>query len=362
MKKAIQALCVVPALIGAGVLVLPRGWNGLQLQVAADDPVALSDLRLQGVLAPGRIANEIDAAIVAGDTDLAGSFVDLAAEHRITVAEDQRERLAQLKDEATTRALKDFGSGFLSGERASNAGFAGAVVSDVVGVGDLRDLAGEGQKLLRGEATDHVVLALAAGGLALSVATWASLGSGLPARGGLSVVKATAKAGMLSPKLRANLTRMATGAVDRPALAASLNAAARFDLAAARASSAAIVRPAAMTRLATLGQDAGALYGRTGQAGLRQVLAVAEEAGDIGRAARLSAAKGSTTRAVLKVLGRSALVLGALSLTTMSWIFALIGYAVALAMLAQRFGWWLGRLGSARRRRVRSSDRIPYPA
>ncbi|MGO4738457.1 hypothetical protein AB4099_18045 [Bosea sp. 2KB_26] len=357
MKKAIQALCVVPALIGAGALVLPRGWNGLQLQAAAHDPVALSDLRLQGVLASGRIAEEIDAAIAAGDTELGGSFVDLAAEHRITVTEDQRERLARLQNEATTRALKDFGSGFVSGERVSNAGFAGAVVSDVVGVGDLRDLAGEGQKLLRGETTDYVVLVLAAGGLALSVATWASLGSGLPARGGLSVVKATAKAGMLSPKLTANLTRMAAGAVDLPALTASLTAAARFDLAAARASSAAIVRPAAMTRLATLGQDAGALYARTGQAGLRQVLAVADNAGDIGRAARLSAAKGSTTRAVLKVLGRSALVLGALSLTTTSWIFALFGYAVALAMLAQRFGWWLGRLGSARRRQNQSSLR-----
>jgi hypothetical protein len=45
----------------------------------------------------------------------------------------------------------------------------------------------------------------------------------------------------------------------------------------------------------------------------------------------------------LKVLGRGALVLGALSLSAVGWMLALIGYAIALAMLAQRFGWWLGR-------------------
>ena len=64
---------------------------------------------------------------------------------------------------------------------------------------------------------------------------------------------------------------------------------------------------------------------------------------DIGKAAKLGAAKGTTTRAILKVLGRSALVLGALSLSALGWMLALIGYAIALAMLAQRLGWWLGR-------------------
>eukprot|EP01038_Epipyxis_sp_PR26KG_P002564 gene2564-3626_t len=98
-----------------------------------------------------------------------------------------------------------------------------------------------------------------------------------------------------------------------------------------------------MARFAALGQDAGAVYTRTGQRGLRQVLAVAEDSGDIGKAAKLGAAKGTTTRAILKVLGRGALVLGALSLSAVGWMLALIGYAIALAMLAQRLGWWLGR-------------------
>jgi hypothetical protein len=343
MKRTALALAIVAGAIGAGAVVLPRAWPGWQETALAHDPAALSQLRLQGAVDRHRMDAEIDRAIAEGDAELTESLVDLAAEHGIAVSDERRQRLAALKDEATTRALRDFGSGFLSGERITGAGLAGAVTGDVVGFGDLRDLASEGQKLVRGEAPDQLVLTLAAAGLAISAATWVSLGGGLPVRGGLSLVKTTAKAGKLSPRLAANLGRMTAGAIDRPALSASLAAAAKFDLAATRMASAKIVRPAVMTRIATLGQDAGAVYGKLGQGGLRQVLALSDEAADLGRAAKLAAAKPSTARAVLKVLGRSALVLGALSLTTVSWMLALLGYALALAMLAQRLGWWLGR-------------------
>ncbi|MFN3672097.1 MAG: hypothetical protein ACK4VM_09330, partial [Bosea sp. (in: a-proteobacteria)] len=104
-----------------------------------------------------------------------------------------------------------------------------------------------------------------------------------------------------------------------------------------------VVRPAAVARLAGLGQDAGALYARLGQRGFRQVLAVADDAADLRRAARLAAAKGPSFRATLALLGRGALVLGALSLTALGWMLALVFYGLALAVLAQRLGWWLGR-------------------
>ncbi|MGE7469776.1 hypothetical protein ACQKLX_10060 [Bosea sp. NPDC003192] len=170
-----------------------------------------------------------------------------------------------------------------------------------------------------------------------------SIGGALPARNGLSAVKAASKAKVLSPALTANLTRAAAGAIDGPALNANLAAASRLNLAAARANAGRIIKPASLARFTTLGQDAGVFYSRTGQRGLRQVLTLADDAGDIGKAAKLSQAKGVTTRAILKVLGRGALVLGALSVSAVGWMVAIIGYAIALAMLAQRFGWWLGR-------------------
>ncbi|WP_147283724.1 hypothetical protein [Bosea caraganae] len=343
MRRSLLALALVPGLAGTGLYVGPNGWQSWQLRAAADDPAALSQIRLREVATPERIAAEIDLALAEADTELADSFVGLAQERGIVVAPEQSQRLATLKDEALSRAVQDFGYGFFMGERVSGAGFAGALTGDVIGFGDLRDLAHEGQKLVRGEAIDNTILALAGAGLVLSAATWVSLGGGLPARGGLSIVKSASKAGKLSPALTAGLARTAASAIDRPALKASLAAAAKLDLAGARMASANLIRPAAMKSFAALGQDTGTLYAKTGQRGLRQVLNVAEDAGDIGKAAKLSSTAGSKTRAILKLLGRSALVLGGLSLTAASWLLALVGWALAVAMVAQRLGWWLGR-------------------
>lgn len=343
MRRTALALGLIAGLGACGAMVVGPGLTQWRLVAAADDPVALTDLRLDEAATAARITIEIDAAIAARDPELAESFMALASERRIVVSEDQTSRLRALNDGAIGRAVTDFGHGLLAGERESGAALAGAVAGDVIGFGDLRDLAAQGRRWLDGQGADPTVLALAAAGLALSAATWVSFGGALPARNGLSVVKAASKARLLSPALSANLGRAAVQAIDRPALAATLAAAGRLDLAAARQAGAAIVRRTAATRFAALGQDAGTLYARTGQRGLRQVLAVAEDAGDIAKAARLSVAKGSTFRATVKMLGRGALALGALSLSAVGWMLALVGYALALAMLAQRLGWRLGR-------------------
>jgi hypothetical protein len=345
IARLIVSSSIIVALAAGGAMIAPPALQNWQLQQAKDDPAKLSQLRLAGFVTQDRIAGEIDRAIAAGDLGLAESFVALAIERGIAIAPERIARTEALKANALAQAVSDFGHGFIAGERESDAAFAGALVGDISGFGDLRDLAREGRKFIDGELTDETVLALAVVGLAITAATWVSLGGGLPARGGVSAVKAASKAKLLSPVLTANLGRMAAGAVDRPALATSLGAAARLDLAAAKAAAGGIVRPAALARFTTLGQDAGALHARTGQRGLRQVLAIAEDAGDVGRAAKLVAAKPSTARAVLKLLGRSALVLGALSLQAVGWMLALLAYALAIAMAAQRFGWWLGRLG-----------------
>ncbi len=345
MRVGLLLLTVIllPGLVGAGLYVAPPAWRHWQLQAAAGDPVALSALRLDEALTQSRLSTEFEAALASRDADLADSFVALAQERGLAITTDQRARLAALQDGAVMRGVADFGQGFLAGDRESEAGFAGALAGDVVGFGDLRDLAIEGRKWLGGEAADPTILVFAAAGLALSAATWVSLGGGLPARNGLSLVKSASRAKLLSPALTASLGRVAVDAIDRPALTAGLSAAARLDLAATRAAAGGIIRPAAMTRLAGLGQDAGAIYARGGQRGLRQVLAVADDAGDLRKAAKLGAAKPSTMRATLKVLGRGALVLGAFSLSALGWLVALLGYALAVAMLAQRFGWWIGR-------------------
>ena len=74
-----------------------------------------------------------------------------------------------------------------------------------------------------------------------------------------------------------------------------------------------------------------------------QTLALAENADEVGRAARLAAAQGPKTRAILKTLGRGALVLGAALSAVVSWTFAGLAWMVAIALVARRLGLWLGR-------------------
>ncbi|MFN3672096.1 MAG: hypothetical protein ACK4VM_09325, partial [Bosea sp. (in: a-proteobacteria)] len=194
VKAVALGLALVAGSVGLGLVVLPPALRQWQEQAAADDPAALSALRLDAVASSQRIAAGLDAALTTGDAELAESFMALASERGIAVAEADRQRLGRLKEQATATALADFGQGFLSGARESGAGFAGALAGDITGFGDLRDLAGEGRRWLGGDAPDGTILMLAAGGLAISAATWLSLGAALPARNGLSLVKAAARA------------------------------------------------------------------------------------------------------------------------------------------------------------------------
>jgi hypothetical protein len=187
------------------------------------------------------------------------------------------------------------------------------------------------------------VVGLAAVGLAITAGTWASLGSALPARGGITAVKAARKAGRLSKPLAASLARTTTDVVDRGAVRQALAAARRVELSEARTLARQAVRPGAVGRLRALSEDAATLYARTGQRGVMQTLALAENADEVGRAARLAASQGSRTRAILKVLGRGALVLGGVLGSLVSWLLAAMAWMVAVAVLARRLGLRLGR-------------------
>jgi hypothetical protein len=343
MKGLAARAGMAAALVATGLLLVPTSLRHWQIVASAGDPVALSELRLDQALDRERVSSEIDFALAARDGELARSFVALAQERAIPVAPQRIREIEEFERGAALRAVGDFGHGFLKGDRDGGAAFSGALAGDLTGFGDLRDLALEGRKWLEGGEPDRAVLILAGAGLALTAATVASIGAALPARQGVSLIKGARKARILSPKLAADMARLSRGALDGPALKTTFAAAARLDLAGMRVASAGLVKPAALRSLAALGQDAGAIYGKVGTRGLRQALAVADDAGDLRRAAALAIAKGGSTRAILKVLGRGALVLGALSLGAVGWLFTLLGWALAAAMFAQRLGWWLGR-------------------
>ena len=206
------------------------------------------------------------------------------------------------------------------------------VTGDLTGVSDVRDLIGEGRKIARGEAPDRLTLGLAAVGLTITGATIVTLGAALPARAGVSTLRVAVRSGRFSRPLAASVGRLAGEAVDERAVAALAEGAARLDLAAFRAAARQAFRPAALARLTNVAEDAAALGRKAGLRGAQDALAVAQDPAEVRRAVRLAESRGAGTRAVLKLLGRGALALGAGVFALGGWVIAGVSY-VWLALL-----------------------------
>ena len=113
--------------------------------------------------------------------------------------------------------------------------------------------------------------------------------------------------------------------------------------------------------LVRLAKDVGRVGEKAGTRGALDTLRIAQGPKDVARAARLAESKGGQTRAILKVLGRGALLLatGAFNLTM--WVFgallALFGFLSSIKATTERATEaWLRRK-KARRLRMQASGR-----
>src|SRR5262249_56394024 len=98
------------------------------------------------------------------------------------------------------------------------ARLGGTVAGDLFVFGDVRDVVREGKHLAMGEETDHLVLGLATAGLAVTAATYISVGGATPVRAGLSLLKDARKVGRLGEGLAEWAGRSAREVVDVPVL------------------------------------------------------------------------------------------------------------------------------------------------
>ncbi|MCJ2082775.1 hypothetical protein [Methylobacterium sp. J-090] len=340
-------------LAGTGAELLPRAHLAWRLLGAADDPPALARLRLEAVATPDRVADAIDAAVAAQDDTLAQSFLELADGRGIPVDAARRARVAALGEGAPLRAARAFADGALTGQADSGVGLAGAFAADLTGLGDLRALAREGGHLLRDEPHDPIVLGLAGVGLAATAATYAG-GLGAVARGGATLLKTAHRSGRLSRPLATHLARLARESVDPGAVRALALAAGRLDLAGARTAARAGLRTGAVAELTALGGQAYALQGRMGTRGVLQVLSLARSPAEVSRAVRLAEGMGPATRAVLKLLDRAALVIGAVLMELVRTVGLALGWCWGVTLFCRRLGLAIGRLIWAEPRRART--------
>ena len=191
------AWLVVPCFAALACYAVPRGLNAYHLVSIADDPAAIADLALSERFDADAASSGINDALAANDPDLAQSFLALAKERHVAIdpATTIKVEAAAADASSIRRKAQSFATGFVTGQPDDGASLAGTVAGDLFVFGDIRDAAREGGRLAMGKEADELVLGLACVGLAVTAATYATVGVGAPLRAGLTLLKAARKAG-----------------------------------------------------------------------------------------------------------------------------------------------------------------------
>lgn len=354
------AVAGMAASAAMGAAVWPHARDAGAVLAARHDPAALADLKVDAVLRgnPTLISDNIEAALAAGDADLAASFVALARDRNIALGADLAKRVDDALAEQATSAhfAKGFATGLVTGNADDVASLSGTVAGDLFVFGDVRDVVREGKHLAMGEETDRLVLGLAAAGLAVTAATYVSVGGAGPVRAGLTMVKDTRKAGRLSEGLLAWAGRSARDVVDEPALRDAVASGSVLRPAETASAIRAAFRADKAGALVRVAKDVGRIGETAGMRAARDTLKVAEDPKEIARAARIAETKGGQTRAILKLLGRGALLLAAGAFNLSMWLFGalltLFGFLSSIKAATERAtAWWLRRSKARRLRR-----------
>ncbi len=338
------ALAGVAFSAAAFAVLWPHARDASTLLLAQDDPAALSDIQIGSALRndPSAISQNVELALNAKDADLAKSFTELAKDKDVAVAPDVATKVdaAVAEENSTASTAKRFVKGLVTGEADDVASLSGTVTGDLFVFGDIRDIIREGKHLAMGEDADRLVLGLASVGLAVTAATYISAGGAVPVRAGLTMVKDARKVGRLGAGLTEWVGRSARGVVDGPLLQKAV-----ADASIARPGQTVSAIKAAFKAekagaLVRLAKDTGRVAEKAGTKGALDVLRIADGPADVARAAKLAEKKGSQTRAIIKVLGRGALLLAAGAFNLAWWVFAaclaLLGFLSSIKATTER--------------------------
>src|SRR5438874_7758043 len=360
-----SALACMTVCAVACALLWPRARDAGAILAAQDDPVELADIQLESALRNNQavVAENIEAALAANDADLANSFVDLAREKSISVSDELSLRVsdAVAEQNSTSHFAKRFATGLVTGNADDVASLSGTIAGDLFVFGDIRDVVREGKHLAMGEDTDRLILGLATAGLAVTAATYITVGGMAPLRAGLTLVKDARKVGRLGEGLAEWTGRSVRQMVDTPVLERAVGSASMMRPGESVSAITAAFRAEKAGGLVRLAKDVGRIGERAGIRAAQDTLKIAENPKDVARAARLAEGKGGQTRAILKILGRGALLLAAGAFNLTLWLFgalmALFGFLSSIKATTERLTQsWLDR---RRARRLRKAAALP---
>jgi len=354
------ALACTAACAVACALAWPHARDSWAILAAQDDPAELADVQIDSALRNSQkiFSENIETALAEGDADLAASFVELAKQKNVVLNEELLRRVADAVTEQNSPAhfARSFATGLVTGNADDVASLSGTVAGDLFVFGDIRDVVREGKHLAMGEDTDRLVLGLAAAGLAVTAATYVSFGGVAPLRAGLTLVKDARKVGRLGEGLTEWAGRSAREVVDTPVLQNAVLSGSVMRPGQTVGAIQAAFHAEKAGALVRLAKDVGRVSEKAGMRAAQDTLKIAENPMDVARAARLAESKGGQTRAILKLLGRGALLLAAGAFDLTLWLFgallALFGLLSSIKATAERLTQsWLDRKKARRLRR-----------
>jgi ATP-dependent protease HslVU (ClpYQ) peptidase subunit len=338
----------------------PQAREAGAILSAQDDPAELSDVRINSAVRNNQaiVAQNIEAALAANDADLANSFVELARDRNIPLTDELSRRVTEAvaEENSSSHFAKRFATGLVTGNADDVASLSGTVAGDLFVFGDIRDVVREGKHLAMGEDTDRLVLGLATAGLAVTAATYVSVGGVGPVRAGLTLVKDARKVGRLGEGLAEWTGRSVRQVIDGPVLENAVGSASALRPGKSVSAIRAAFRAEKAGALVRLAKDVGRVGERAGIRAAQDTLRIAENPKDVARAARLAESKGGQTRAILKILGRGALLLAAGAFNLTFWLFgalmALFGFLSSIKATTERLTQsWLDRKKARRLRK-----------
>jgi hypothetical protein len=335
-----------PAWLSAGLFALlaiacvPLGIEAGALLTAEEDPAALADRQLERAFDQGLAVREIEWALAAHDADLATSFVELAQERGVSLPSELTQKVAAAveHDSSAAAAAESFARGLFTGEPDDVVSLAGTALGDLFVFGDIRDAVREGSRYVSGAETDDLVLGLACVGIAITAGTYATFGAAAPVRVGLSAVKAARKTGRIGGQMANWIGRSLREAIDWSALRRA-GGSWTDPVGAVRAARQAVKIEKA-DGLIKLAGDVGRVQSRAGTKAAIDGLKLADNPREMARVAALAEKKAGKTRAILKTLGRGAILLTVGSFNLAMWvlwaIFTLFGFVFSAKATTER--------------------------
>jgi len=277
---------------------------------------------LSAAASPALINQKIVDALERDDIDDADMYVEIA---NFMNYELPPETLAKLDDAhalsaTVVRNTWQFGEGFATGEADTNAGLAGAVASDLTVVGDVRDIAGEGGKMLRGEPHSDLILGLSVVGIGVTAATIATGGGGVVVKAGVSLMKAAKRTGRLTAEFAQSLTRLTTEAVNMPMLRQTLRATDLTDLKKAEQVFTAYGRNVRGSKLVPVLGKLGDLNNAVGPAETVRLMRFVKTTENLDDVTGMTKRFGVKTRGIMELTGKTALRSFKTSFKLLEWV------------------------------------------